>query len=111
MAVAYGTVLYLDSKELKNVPEDLLVVKQQEVAKLAKTELTDLENTAKVLSSLINNKVKGVANENQIKAGLNYQNKNFKGFEPYGFEIKDGRDIFSHSLQLHKFYTGKIGYI
>jgi len=28
--------------------------------------------------------------------------------EPYGFEVKDGRDVYTHAMQLHNFYQGKM---
>jgi len=45
---------------------------------------------------------------NQIKLGIDHHEETFKEFKPYGFELKDGRNIFQHALQLHSFYTGKI---
>lgn len=86
----------------------MLVVKQQEIVNLTKTERTDAEKTANILAYLISKKVKGVANVAQLSEGINFQGENFKNFVPYSHEVKDGRDIYTHALQLHAFYTGKI---
>ena len=83
LTTSYGTVLYLDSKEVKSVPADLLFVRQSDIAKAAKVEITDAEKTANAINHLISNKVKGIANETQIKAGLNNEGHNFKNFVPY----------------------------
>jgi malic enzyme len=108
LATSYATVLYLDNKELGNIPNDLLVVRHSEVIHLTRTQLTDAEKTSNVLAYLINKKVKGLATAAQLNEGLDYQSENFKNFKPYSHEVKDGRDIYTHALQLHAFYTGKI---
>lgn len=41
LSIAYGTVLYLDSKPLPKIPEDLLVVRHQDVVAKTSTELTE----------------------------------------------------------------------
>ena len=49
--------------------------------------------------------------KNVIKAADMAENAPVRGcmiIKPYGYEIKDGRDIYTHALQLHDFYTGII---
>jgi malate dehydrogenase (oxaloacetate-decarboxylating) len=84
------------------------VVRHQEIVNMVRSEVTDAEKTANVLSYLVNKKVRGLATAQQLHEGLEFQGENFKNFKPYGHEIKDGRDIYTHALQLHAFYTGKI---
>jgi hypothetical protein len=108
LATSYGTILYLDNRELGEIPSDLLVVRHQDIVGITKSELTEGEKSANVLAYLINKKIKGLANNTQITEGLGYQGENFKNFKPYSHEVKDGRDIYTHALQLHAFYTGKI---
>lgn len=75
---------------------------------MTNSEITDAEKTANVLAFLVNKKVKGLASRKELSDGLEYQGDNFKNFKPYDREVKDGRDIYTHALQLHAFYTGKI---
>ena len=60
-STSYGTVLELDDKELPYIPNDLLVVRQKDVAAIAKTQITNAEKTANILSYLIDKKKKGLA--------------------------------------------------
>ncbi len=108
LATSYGTILYLDNRDLGEIPNDLLVVRQQEVVSLVHSQLTDAEKTSNVLAYLINKKVKGLPSLAQLSEGLHFNGDNFKNFKPYSHEVKDGRDIYTHALQLHAFYTGKI---
>jgi malate dehydrogenase (oxaloacetate-decarboxylating) len=84
------------------------VVRHQEIVNMVRSEVTDAEKTANVLSYLVNKKVRGLATAQHLHEGLEFQGENFKNFKPYSHEIKDGRDIYTHALQLHAFYTGKI---
>ena len=59
LSTSYGTVLYLDDKEVQEIPENILFLRQQKIAALAKSELTDVEKTAHSISYLIQNNVKG----------------------------------------------------
>lgn len=69
LATSYGTILYLDEKKLPAVPTDILLVKQQEIAKLFDLELTDASKTAGIIAYLIESKIKGVASLDDIQAG------------------------------------------
>lgn len=103
---AYGTVLYLDSSSLPNIPQELLVVRHQDVIELTKTEVTDAEKTANVLAYLIEKKKKGLAKKANLESGLNFQGDNFKNFRPYSHLLNDGRDIYTHALEMHEYYRG-----
>lgn len=59
LSTCYGTVLLLENREIKEVPDNILVLKHQEIVQAAKTELTDAEKTSSVISYLIDKKVKG----------------------------------------------------
>lgn len=83
LATSYGTVLYLDNRDLGEIPSDLLVVRQQEVVSLARSQITDAEKTSNVLAYLINKKAKGIASLAQLTEGLEFSGENFKNFKPY----------------------------
>ena len=82
-ATSYGTVLYLDNKPLKNIPEDLLLLRHQDVIAHTKTSLTDAEATAKILAYLVSKEVKGLASKDSFSEGAKYEAENFKIFKPY----------------------------
>jgi hypothetical protein len=54
-----------------------------------------------VLAYLLNKNSKGLASTNDIQQGLEYEGNNFKKFKPYPYEIKDGRDVYTHASQMH----------
>lgn len=56
---SYGTVLYLDHKEIKDIPKDLLFVRHQLILALHKTERTDVNYTSTALAYFIQKGVKG----------------------------------------------------
>lgn len=70
LATSYGTILYLDSRELGDIPKDLLVVQHREIVNLAHSQVTDAEKTSNVLAYLVNKKVKGLATLAQLSEGL-----------------------------------------
>lgn len=83
-------------------------MRHQEIIGLTRTEVTDAEKTSNVLAYLVKQKTRGLASRTQLEEGLEFQGENFKNFKPYSHEVKDGRDIYTHALQLHAYYTGKI---
>jgi malic enzyme len=72
-STSYGTVLDLDNRDLPFVPYEILFLRHQDVIDITKTEVTDCEKTANVLSYLISKKKKGVAKKDHIKSGLDHQ--------------------------------------
>ena len=82
------------------------MVRQKQISELCGSEITDAENTANVIASLIEKKVKGEPTKEQIMEGFKHTHENFNEILPYDFFIKDGRDIYTHSIQLHQFYKG-----
>ena len=106
LANSYGTVLVLENHTFKEVPEDILVVNHQDVVSLCKSEVTDAEQTANVIACLVHNKKKGLAKKEECSAGIDYDGVVFKEFKYYNKLIKDGRDVYTHALELHKFYNG-----
>lgn len=52
-----------------------------------------------------------MASSDDLRNGLEYQGNNFRNFKSYDLEVKDGRDIYTHAMQLHAFYTGIYLYI
>jgi len=61
LANSYGTILYLDDKQISEIPSDLLVVRNRDIIDLAKCEVTDAEKTANALGYLMDKKIKGLA--------------------------------------------------
>lgn len=53
LSTSYGTVLMLDEKEIKEIPDNILLLKQQKISSLAQSELTDLEKCSHAISYLI----------------------------------------------------------
>lgn len=49
------------------MPDDLLLICQRDVCKMAGVELTDAEYTAKVIAGMLKNKTKGIVSCEQIK--------------------------------------------
>jgi hypothetical protein len=111
ISISYGTVLYLDSNPLPKIPEDLLLVRHQDILNLTKFEVTELEKTGNVLAYLVKNKKKGLTSLKDIESGLDFEGNNFKNNRPYTVKLKDNRDIYTHAMDLHKFYTGTISLI
>jgi hypothetical protein len=70
LATSYGTILYLDSRELGDIPKDLLVVQHREIVNLVHSQVTDAEKTSNVLAYLVGKKVKGLATLAQLSEGL-----------------------------------------
>lgn len=105
---SYGTVLLLDNIDVPHVPRDLLVLRHQDVLKLSGGEITDCEKTANVIAYLVNKKYKGLPRKLAIEAGLDYEGENFYNNKVYSQIMKDGRDIYTHALELHEYFQGKI---
>jgi len=101
LAISYGTIIDLDGRAPINIPEDLLVLNHQEVIKTTNAEVTDLHKSANVLGHLVKQKIKGYASQEHIKQGMNYEPIIFKDVKYYDKLIKDGRDVYTHSLELH----------
>ena len=59
-----------------------------------------------MLGYLIKHEKKGMAKKEHIKHGLNFEDVIFKEFKYYNKLIKDGRDVYTHALELHEFYNG-----
>lgn len=66
LANSYGTILYLDNKKITEIPNDLLVVRNQDIIDLVRCEVTDAEKTANVLGYLFDKKIKGFATKTQF---------------------------------------------
>ena len=47
-----------------------------------------------------------MAKKEHIKNGLKFEDVIFKEFKYYNKLIKDGRDVYTHALELHEFYNG-----
>lgn len=98
LAISYGTILDLDGRGPINIPEDLLLVNHQDIVGVAGCEVTDAHKSANVLGHLVKAGTKGVANKDQIREGLEKEEIIFKEFKYYDKLIKDGRDVYTHSL-------------
>jgi hypothetical protein len=73
---------------------------------LTKSELTDATKTANVLGYLVDKKQKGIVKKEELSAGLDFEGPNFKEFKYYNKLVKDGRDVYTHALELHEYYNG-----
>jgi hypothetical protein len=59
LSTTYGTVLYLDSKDIPEIPKNILFVRHQEIVKIQKCERTNANYTATAISYFISKNVKG----------------------------------------------------
>lgn len=61
----YTAILILDlglAFDEKQMPNDVAIVRQEDICKITNKEITDCEETSKVLSYIIHNKKMGIAN-------------------------------------------------
>ena len=63
--------------------------------------MTCAEKTSNVLGYLIKHGKKGQAKREQIHQGLSFEDVIFKEIKYYTKLIKDGRDVYTHALELH----------
>lgn len=59
LSTTYGTVLYLDSKDIPEIPKNILFVSHQQIVEIQKGERTNANYTATAISYLISKNIKG----------------------------------------------------
>lgn len=106
LATTYGTVLYLDSRDISFVPDNLLLVRQQEIANYAKTDLTDARPTVHALSYLVGRGQKGsLSHEDVQTATAAPLLKHVVNNSPFTFVCNDNNE---NARLFHTQYEGKI---
>lgn len=98
LSTSYGTVLYLDKKELPPIPADLLVVKQSVLANYFDHELTDASKTALIIAYLIQSKIKGLATVKDFHTGLEFKPNNFIETKEFESILHDKRTLKEHAI-------------
>lgn len=103
---SYGTVLYLDHKEPKDIPKDLLFIRHQEILAMHKTERTDFNYTATALAYFIQKGVKGHPDQLSYEtASVSPPFKKIFKVEPF---VIQGEDVQENARRFHRQYQGKI---
>lgn len=113
LSTCYGTVLYLDDKikETTKLPQNIALLKQVDVIDIVKCQRTNAEETSKVLSYIVQNKVKGRVEKAVIRKSFEENFLLFKQSNSLNMEINDGRDLKTRSLEMHQHFSGKISFM
>jgi hypothetical protein len=106
LSTTYGTVLYLDDKEISEIPKNILFVRHQVVVDLQKCERTNANFTATAIGYFIAKQIKGSPSIEDYKTGS--VSPSFRKTTNNGpFEFKGG-DLKENARNFHKQYEGKI---
>ena len=95
--------MYLDDKikETTKLPQNIALLKQVDVIDIVKCQRTNAEETSKVLSYIVQNKVKGRVEKAVIRKSFEENFLLFKQSNSLNMEINDGRDLKTRSLEMH----------
>lgn len=106
LSTTYGTVLYLDSKEIENVPKNILFVRHQTVLDIHKCEKTNANFTSTAIAYFISQQIKGSPSLESYKtATVSPPFKKTVSSNKFDFK---GEDLKENARNFHKQYEGKI---
>lgn len=83
-------------------------MKQTDVIDIVKCQRTSAEETSKVLSYIIRNRVKGRVEKALILKSLEENLISFKQSNSFNMEINDGRDLKTRSIEMHEHFSGNL---